>query len=176
MENITNLQKKVDFYKEVLNNTKNNRITWQQSLKKELTDLLKIYGDATKLDYKLEFKSTLENLEAVIFSLGAEFSGIEEEVSGEISRPLIKHNGSLIYQQLFNGKIMVAYNLPFIEKYGEQSPLRPIAIYRPEELKEAYILRHLETFVEEVAKWEDYDDDKPEPNQGIGFKMNLGPK
>jgi hypothetical protein len=25
----------------------------------------------------------------------------------------------------------------------------------------------------EVTNWEDYDDDAPEPNQRIGFKMNF---
>jgi hypothetical protein len=36
-----------------------------------------------------------------------------------------------------------------------------------------FILRHLETFISEITNWEDYDDDAPEPNQRIGFKMNF---
>jgi len=176
MENITNLQKKVDFYKEVLKNTSKYREVWKSNLKQEIIDMLTALADATKLNYTIETKSNFENLEAIVFSLGVDFSGIEESVTNEVARPLLKHNGTLIYQQLFNGKVMVAYNLPYIEKYGEQQPLRSIAIYRPEEIKEPYILRHLETFIDDIAKWEDYDDDKPETNQGIGFKMNLGPK
>ena len=176
MENTANLQKKVDFYKEVLKNTLKYREVWKSNLKQEIIDMLTALADATKLNYTIETKSNFENLEAIVFSLGVDFSGIEESVTNEVARPLLKHNGTLIYQQLFNGKVMVAYNLPYIEKYGEQQPLRSIAIYRPEEIKEPYILRHLETFIDDIAKWEDYDDDKPETNQGIGFKMNLGPK
>ena len=176
MENTANLQKKVDFYKEVLKNTSKYREVWKSNLKQEIIDMLTALADATKLNYTIETKSNFENLEAIVFSLGVDFSGIEESVTNEVARPLLKHNGTLIYQQLFNGKVMVAYNLPYIEKYGEQQPLRSIAIYRPEEIKEPYILRHLETFIDDIAKWEDYDDDKTETNQGIGFKMNLGPK
>ena len=176
MENTANLQKKVDFYKEVLKNTLKYREVWKSNLKQEIIDMLTALADATKLNYTIETKSNFENLEAIVFSLGVDFSGIEESVTNEVARPLLKHNGTLIYQQLFNGKVMVAYNLPYIEKYGEQQPLRSIALYRPEEIKEPYILRHLETFIDDIAKWEDYDDDKPETNQGIGFKMNLGPK
>ena len=173
MDNTNSLKKKLDNYQEVLQNTNDYREVWQKSLKKEVIALLKKYAEAVDLACKIENKAAFVNLEAIVLSLGAEKSGIFEEVIDGIKRPLIKQNGTLLYQQLFNGKIMVAINYPFIEKYGEQQPLKPIAIYRPEELKEAYILRHLETFLEEMTKWEDYDDDKPEPNQIIGYKMNF---
>jgi hypothetical protein len=88
-------------------------------------------------------------------------------------RDLIKQNGSLVYQQLFNGKIMVLINLPFIEKYGQPQPPKTIAVYRPEELKDPYFQRHFETFVTDLTAWEDFDDDAVEPNQRIGFKMNF---
>jgi hypothetical protein len=68
---------------------------------------------------------------------------------------------------------LVLINYPFIEKYGQQQPPKTIAIYRPEEIKVPFILRHLETFISEITNWEDYDDDAPEPNQRIGFKMNF---
>lgn len=173
MDNTNNLKKKLSNYEEVLQNTISYREIWQKGLKKELGALLKKYAEAVGLSCKIEHKAAFVNLEAIVLSLGAEKSGIFEEVLDGIKRPLIKQNGTLLYQQLFNGKIMVAINYPFIEKYGEQQPLKPIAIYRPEELKEAYILRHLETFLEEMTKWEDYDDDKPEANQRIGYKMNF---
>ncbi|NJN35339.1 MAG: hypothetical protein HC817_14875 [Saprospiraceae bacterium] len=94
---------------------------------------------------------------------------------GGIKRDLVKHNGSLVYQQLFNGKILVLINLPFIEKYGQPQQPRSIAIYRPEELKEPFILRHVEALISDVTNWEDYDDDAPtqDPNQRIGFKLNF---
>ena len=77
------------------------------------------------------------------------------------------------YQQLFNGKVLVLINFPFIEKYGQPQPPKVIAIYRPEELKEPYFLQHLETLVTELTQWEDDDDDAQLQHQPIGFKMNL---
>jgi hypothetical protein len=90
-----------------------------------------------------------------------------------LRRDLIKQNGTLVYQQLFNGKILVLIQYPYIEKYGEQLPPKTIAIYRPEEMKAPYILRHVEEFITEVARWEDYDDDS-DTVQRIGFKANGG--
>jgi len=78
--------------------------------------------------------------------------------------------------QLFNGKVIVIINYPFIEGYGQPQPPKTVAIYRPEELKEPFFVRHLEEFITEVYNWEDYDDDeKPgaERNQKIGFKLNF---
>ena len=63
-------------------------------------------------------------------------------------------------------------NYPFIENYGKPRPPKTIAIYRPEELREPYFIRHMEEFMQEVTNWEDYDDD--EPNQRIGFQLNFG--
>ena len=73
---------------------------------------------------------------------------------------------------LFNGKIIVLINYPFIENYGQPQPPKTIAIYRPEELKEPYFIRHMEEFLQEITKWEDYDDD--EPTKRIGFQLNFG--
>lgn len=166
-----NLQRKVNTYKEILTNTRAYRNVWKESLKdlivKQLTDI----STAVGLEGKVETKSDLENLEAVVFSLGDVKSGMYQEVNESIKRHLIKHNGSLIYQQLFNGKVIVIINYPFIENYGKPHPPKTVAIYRPEELKEPFILRHLEELITEITNWEDYDDD--EPNKKIGFKFNF---
>ena len=103
-------------------------------------------------------------------------SGISERLGVGVVRNMIKQNGSLIYQQLFNGKILVLINYPYIEQYGQPQPPKTVAIYRPEELRDAYFQRHLELLLQEVTAWEDYDDDVPEPNQRIGFKMNFDQK
>ncbi|MEO1438261.1 MAG: hypothetical protein AAFV80_22155, partial [Bacteroidota bacterium] len=113
----------------------------------------------------------LENLEAVVLSLGDIKSGMSKKVNNSISRDLIKHNGSLIYQQLFNGKVIVLINYPAIENYGQPRPPKTIGIYRPEEIQPPFFIRHLEEFMREVTNWEDYDDD--EPHKKIGFNLNF---
>mgnify|MGYP001203997937 CR=1 FL=1 len=172
-QDLFSLQRKVDRYQEVLHNTKRYRETWQQSLKQVIIDQLTALSAASGLAGTIEVRSDIANLEAVTFSLGSVASGLSEPVGNGIKRDLIKNNGNLIYQQLFNGKVLVLINFPFIEKYGQPQPPKTIAIYRPEELKEPYFLRHMETFVADITNWEDYDDDAPEPNQRIGFKMNF---
>lgn len=170
---LNNLRKKVSHYKEVLENTNKYRMGWKK-LKKSITTQLKEACGEVELDAKITTKEDMENLEAVVLSLGDIKSGMSQEVAEDIRRHLIKHNGSLVYQQLFNGKILVMINMPFIEGYGQPQPPKTVGIYRPEELKPPFILRHLETFLQEIIMWEDYDDDVEEPNQRIGFKLNFG--
>ena len=172
-QDLFSLQRKVGRYQEVLNNTRRYREVWHQSLKQMIVEQLTQLSAASGLAGAIEVRSDIANLEAVVFSMGSVESGLSEQIGNGLKRDLIKNNGNLIYQQLFNGKILVLINLPYIEKYGEPQPPKTIAIYRPEELKEAYFLRHLETFITDVTAWEDYDDEAPEPNQRIGFKMNF---
>lgn len=167
-----NLKRKVRQYEEVLQNTLSYREQWQRETRGQIKDTLQHMIDATGLPARIELHQDIENLEAVVLTLGQAKSGMFQRVSEDIQRHLIKHNGSLVYQQLFNGKIIVLLNYPFIENYGKPSPPKTIAIYRPEELREPYFVRHMEEFVQEVANWEDYDDD--EPNKRIGFQLNFG--
>lgn len=169
----TNFKKKVEHYKGILENTRKYREVWKKSLKKTVIARLTELAKAGGLECEIEERNDVENLEAVALTLGHSESGLGEPVGGDLRRDLIKQNGSLVYQQLFNGKILVLVNFPYIEKYGQPQPPKTIAIYRPEELKDAYILRHMETFMTDITAWEDYDDDLPEPNQRIGFKMNF---
>lgn len=168
-----NLKRKVNQYKEVLDNTQSYRKAWKTSKRTEIETQLKELIEAIGLDAQLEIRSDIENLEAVVLTLGQSKSGMYQKVNDEVQRHLLKHNGSLVYQQLFNGKIIVLINIPFIENYGEPRPPKTVAIYRPEELRGPYFVRHLEEFVHDITTWEDYDDDD-EPNQKIGFQLNFG--
>lgn len=175
---ISNLQRKVETYHDVLKNTVQYRQIWHDSLKSEIIDYLTELSEKAGLKGTIEEREELVNLGGVIFSLGAEKSGMTHEVADNIHRDMIKQNGSLIYQQLFNGKVMVLINFPFIENYGQQSQPKPIGIYRPEELKKPFFIRHLEVFIQEITQWEDYDDDNnggAKDHQTIGFHANFDP-
>ncbi len=172
MSEYNNLLRKVNQYKEVLQNTRDYRQIWKDSLKDFILEELEKGAKAVELDAKTDVRGQMENLEAIVLSLGDVKSGMYQEVSATIKRHLIKHNGSLIYQQLFNGKIIVLINFPFIENYGDPRAPKTIGIYRPEELKAPFFLRHLEEFITEITNWEDYDDD--EPHKKIGYHINFG--
>jgi hypothetical protein len=167
-----NLHRKVKRYNEVLENTQQYRKVWVDSLSQKILDQLNYIMGQARLDGKVEVRAELENLEAVDLSLGTVRSGMSQRVNDSIQRDLIKHNGALVYQQLFNGKVMVLIQYPYIEGYGDPRPPKTIAIYRPEELKDPYFIRHVEEFMQEITLWEDYDDD--EPHQRIGFALNFG--
>jgi hypothetical protein len=167
-----NLKRKVELYKEVLANTQQYRMRWKSDLKPMIVNLLQAMAKEVDLKVKIEEKVQMENLEAVVMSLGTTKSGMFQKLENGIEMPLIRHGGSIIYQQLFNGKVIVMIQYPFIENYGQPRQPKTIAIYRPEELKEPYFIRHFEEFVHEITAWEDFDDD--EPTKRIGFEMNFG--
>lgn len=165
----SNIKEKVGNYKSILKNTHNYRKDWSEGLKTMIVDNLNKIIKKTKLSAYVEVKDDIENLEVINLSLGTEVSGIAERLPGNKSkRPFIKSNGTLIFQQLFNGKLMIMIMYPFIEGYGQPKPPMTLEILRPEELKPVFIVRYVETFLKEVIEWEDFDDDVPE-------KMGMNP-
>ena len=165
------LQRRVESYKRTLSNTIEYRQSWKDGLRQMIVDNLEKMKAATGLDGTIEVTDKLGNAEAIVYSMGKSASGIYAKVDSDTNKPLIKDEGSLVYQQLFNGKIQVVILLPYIEGFGQPLPPKLIAIYRPEEIKEPYLERHMEEFVKSLTEWEDYDDDKPAGNQ-IGFQLS----
>jgi len=175
MDDYNGLIGKVQRYQAVLANTKAYRERWKTQLKalivSELENMLKVTG----LQGTIETSDKVRHLEYVILSLGSEESGISEIINDKIDKPLIKQNGSLVYQQLYNGKVQVMIGYPFIEGFGEPRPAKIVAIYRPEEVKTPFIVRHMEDFIKEITQWEDFDDDDQAAAK-IGFNVqNIPP-
>lgn len=170
------LTSKVNLYKEILENTKSYRADWVEKVIPLLQNTLGKINEATELGAKVEIKDEMENLAVVVFSLGQQYSGIAEKLEdSDAKRSMIKSNGSLVFQQLFNGKILIMIMYPFIEGYGQPRPPKTVEILRPHELTEPFIIRYIETFMKEIIEWEDYDDDAPQQGQmpTIGFQSSL---
>ena len=164
-----NLTAKVERYKGILQNTLDYRALWEPEVKPLITKTLRSINKKVKLGGKIEINDNMENLGVIILNLGKEKSGISEFIpDSDIKRSMIKSNGALIFQQLFNGKIMVMVLPPHIEGYGEPRPPKNLEIVRPHELTPGYILRYVDQLISEVTTWEDYDDDQPTVNK-IGF-------
>lgn len=166
---------KADSYKRILKNTVEYRKKWNSKMKPLIKSTLEDILAQTKIEAKIEEQDKIINLEAIVLNLGRTSSGIAEQLDDtDIKRKMIKNNGSLIYQQLFNGKVMIMLVSPYIEGYGDPKPPRPLEILRPEELTAPFIIRHVETFLGEITEWEDYDDDEPSTKNAfnpIGFKQ-----
>ena len=65
-----NLKKKVSNYQEVVANARIYRQVWKDKLKDTIVKQLKKISKEVGLDARIEVKSELENLEAIVFSLG----------------------------------------------------------------------------------------------------------
>ena len=172
MEDLIRIKQKVKKYKSILKNTKEYRKEWPK-LKSMIVENLETIAMETGLPAEIDVQDKVENLEVIIYNLGRTTSGISEKVDDDVKKPMIKNNGALIYQQLFNGKLLVMISLPFIEGYGDPRPPKTIEILRPHELTVPFIHRHVETFLTDVTEWEDYDDDVPQQKVGfnpIGFQ------
>lgn len=168
------IKEKVQQYNTILKNTKNYRQVWCDSLKQMIIDHLNDIIKTTKLNAFVEHKDEIENLEIINFSLGTEVSGIAEKFPGnKTKRPFIKSSGSLVFQQLFNGKILIMIMYPYIEGYGQPKNPKTLEILRPRELQKDDIVQYVETFLKEIIEWEDFDDDAPEKMGAnpIGFAM-----
>jgi hypothetical protein len=165
------LMVKVNKYKQVLQNTETYRKAWHEDIKPMLTQTLnEIIKQADLPKAEIIVRDNIENLEAVILDLGRSSSGISENLDNSgVKRTMIKSNGSLIYQQLFNGKIMIMLVSPHIEGYGQPKPPLSLEILRPDELKAPFIIRHIEAFLKDITDWEDFDDDQPQKSNSIGF-------
>ncbi len=162
---------KVNKYKEVLNNTEEYREAWHDHIKPMLVKKLEELIDIIEIEKaEIIIRDNIVNLESVSLDFGRTSSGISESIEDTgVLRTMIKSNGSLIYQQLFNGKIMVMIMRPYIEGYGEPKPPKQLEILRPDELKEPFIIRHLESLLRDITEWEDFDDDQPAKSNSIGF-------
>jgi hypothetical protein len=156
-------------YKSVLENTQKYRKAWHDEVKPLLLKNLEFIVKEIEVKAEIKEINNIENLEAITLDLGKSSSGISESMEDtEIKRTMVKMNGTLIYQQLFNGKVMVMISPPYIDGYGEPTPPRSLEILRPDELKEPFVVRHVELFLKEITEWEDFDDDQPNKSS-IGF-------
>lgn len=176
--NIALLREKVNAYNQVLANTHNYRQEWKDKTRQFIKNILQNVVQQTALKASVTEKNNIENLEAVILELGRSSSGIAENFENtDVKRIMVKNNGSLIYQQLFNGKIMVMLVSPNIEGYGEPKSPKSLQIIRPDEVTEQIIFRHVKDWLEDITEWEDYDDEDPRtkvPFQPIGFRHTVG--
>lgn len=168
---LDNLKNKVKNYETVLENTIKYREVWKDSLKQQIKDDLEAICTESGIKYEFIENSQYINLDSLILSLGNTKSGIYQAVEPDIQSHLIRHNGSLLYQQIFNGKILVQVHYPMIDKYLEARQPKTIGIYRPEEIKTPFVLRHIETLISEITAWEDYDDDENIQHSKIGFTL-----
>ena len=174
---VNQLKDKVAAYNQVLENTIIHRKAWidtvQQLISSTLQSFLTDYG----LKGKVIENNEIENLGSLALDLGRTSSGItQSRGTDDIKNFMIKNNGVMIYQQLFNGKIMVMVQHPYIEGYGEPKEPELLEIVTPGELDASLIYQHVESLLDIITEWEDFDDESSQKKnvfQPIGFQHTL---
>lgn len=165
-------------YQQVLDNTLVYREQWQTSTRDQIKKYFETVIEQTGMKARVFVRGQIENLESIVLDLGRSSSGLSESLeNSDLKNTMVKNNGSLIYQQLFNGKLMVMLATPYIEGYGEAKPPRSLEIIRPDEVTEDLIFGHIERLLNDIIEWEDFDDDdrnKKVAFQPIGFQHSLG--
>lgn len=173
MEKYTAIKERVDKYKNMLDQVSIFRDTWSKSLKSNILKEIKKIIETTELEASISEEEEIKGLEAITIRLGNKKSGIYEKTKGNERKDYFKEFGTLVYSQLFNGKVQVWMSFPFIEGLMEPRPPKLIGIYAPPEFNEGLILSNFEVFLKDLIEWEDYDDDDQEkmPKNKIGFGL-----
>ncbi len=174
MKKFTAIKERANKYSQMLKHVVEYRNSWYDELKESITKLAEDILEHTGVAANIEIEERFENLESITISLGKSVSGIAENVDDITKRNIIKDKGSLVYSQLFNGKIQAWMTYPLIEGLMQPKPPKMIGIYRPDEFNEGLILSNFDEFFKELIDWENYDDDQPgsEGHNRIGFGLH----
>ena len=174
MKKFTAIKERAKKYSEMLKHVIDYRNSWYSDLKNQIVTTAEQILDHTEISASIEIEERFENLESITISLGKTVSGIAENVDDITKRNIIKDKGSLIYSQLFNGKVQAWMTYPLIEGLMQPKPPKMIGIYRPDEFNEGLILSNFDDFFKELIDWENYDDDQPgnEAQNKIGFGIH----
>lgn len=160
MEKYTAIKERADKYRLQLQQVKDFRKIWKEQLKVFIQEKASEILEQTGISGKILVEERFENLESVSISLGKGISGISEQLGEDTKRNIIKERGSLIYSQLFNGKIQVWLTYPLLEGLMEMREPKMIGIYKPNKFDEEVMLSSFDAFFKELIQWENYDDDK----------------
>ena len=173
MEKYTAIKNRAKKYTAMLNQVMEFRKAWGEGLKAFITDTTEKILEQTNVSGQIIVEERFENLESITISLGKSISGIAEYVDEETKRNIIKDRGSLIYSQLFNGKVQAWMTYPVIEGLMQPKSPKLIGIYAPPEFEEDLILSNFDEFFKELIEWENYDDDLPDGKKitRIGFGL-----
>ncbi len=175
MEKYTAIKEKASKYKSLLDAVDSYRAQWESKLKKFIIKESKAILTATGIDADVDSESTVHGLEAITIKLGMRKSGIYQKMDNGEKKAIWKDYGSLIFGQLFNGKVQVWMTYPILEGLMEPRQPKMIGIYAPPEFNGELVLSNIEFFLNELIAWEDYDDDDPsdKPKNAIGFGTGM---
>ena len=169
----TAIKDRASKYQAILDQVITYRESWGKEIKMFILEVAQKILEETGISAQIEVEERFENLESITISLGKSISGIAENVDELTKRTIIKDKGSLIYSQLFNGKVQSWMTYPIIEGLMQPKQPKMLGIYGPPEFDEDLILGDFDNFFKELIEWENYDDDQPGQSMTrIGFGVH----
>lgn len=143
------------------------RENWRSVTKAMLLEKLKeIKERAPQLGLLLNSYKAAENQEFVQFCFGNQPSGISVS-DGRNLKSYVKVGAVLSFTQLYSGKILAAYKMPYIAEIIEEGEWKAAKIFEPADISENDVEEVVSVFFKEVINWHDsYKAEK------IGFKDN----
>ena len=168
MENLKKLASELQtIYEEV----ELHRNCWTDMVKPLILKTFKHVKKTLELNLKIRMNDDIKNLESIRLTFGYLNSGLliepKKSMKDAPAMVLVKKGGYLAYSQIANGKISAFIHFPYIEGiYGDADRIMELGIYLPEEVTRKMIMEHIETFLEQIVKWE------KEEKSLIGFHVN----
>lgn len=135
---------------------------WNNQLRDILRTQLKYYVENIKSDWYVDFNNNKTNYETVSLAFGNRPSGIFDREEG---RHLSLIGGALHFSQIYNGKIFIWIEYPYIEDLSYHDPSQKgLKTLEPIELTEEVVLNVVEDFIRIIIESENRE------RQLIGFK------
>lgn len=126
--------------------------SWQQEVKPFIRQTLQALKTQNQLDGEIKEENKITNIEAIYLDLGQ--TGTEIQVKdGKEKKSLKRSEGSLMYSQLYNGKISVWIRYPKIQKLMKRKEPKILEVCEPLDLQAEHIEKHLSVFYEELTSW-----------------------
>ena len=153
-------------YGEELANIEARRNQWINRTRDEIYKTLGNIKNLAKIEDLVTQKVVGDNnSEAVNIGFPDRHSGIVYRIGGEIS-VAVKYGGYLSFSQIYNGKIVVFIEYPYVEKYVGKTEHKLLSVHEPSDFTEDLVFSYFENFIKEMILWESRDINP------IGFKIN----
>lgn len=125
---------------------------WNNQIRDILRAQLKFYIDNIESDWYIDFNNSKTNYETVSLAFGNRPSGIFDKEEG---RHLSMIGGALHFSQMYNGKIFIWIEYPYIENLSYHDPgYKGLKTLEPNELLEDLVLSVVEDFVRIIIESE----------------------
>lgn len=150
MSEFLKAKESMEKYKQQHEKLQKRRETWNLITRDTIKNSLQNITSTLKLEWSVDTATKNKNFQAVSVSVGTIPFGIM------IDNSIVTMSGaSLLYSQLFNGKILVLVFFPTLSDLVEKKQPTDLGTFEPEDINEELIESHFAKFFDFLTLWED---------------------